>query len=118
MIRLKSEVTVTARRFSFNRRARHPRPPLKRWPKTNSRSRAPPSYIRRRKKPGDGKAARRRESFYERKITSLPGIPQKILSALEEWLELWRPGGSGDFFFGRRMEAAWAGLHERYFKIN
>jgi ABC1 atypical kinase-like domain len=31
---------------------------------------------------------------------------RKILPDLEEWLELWRPGGSGDFFFGRKMEPA------------
>ena len=23
---------------------------------------------------------------------------------LEEWLELWRPDGSGDYFFGQKME--------------
>jgi tRNA A-37 threonylcarbamoyl transferase component Bud32 len=31
---------------------------------------------------------------------------RKILPDLEEWLELLRPGGSGDFFFGQKMEPA------------
>jgi len=31
---------------------------------------------------------------------------RKILPELEEWLELWRPLGSGDAFFGRKMEPA------------
>jgi len=31
---------------------------------------------------------------------------RKILPDLEEWLELWRSDGSGDFFFGEKMEPA------------
>jgi predicted unusual protein kinase regulating ubiquinone biosynthesis (AarF/ABC1/UbiB family) len=31
---------------------------------------------------------------------------RKILPDLEEWLELWHPRGSGDYFFGQKMEPA------------
>ena len=44
------------------------------------------------------------------KIVCGPKAPyekaRKILPDLEEWLELWRSDGSGDFFFGQKMEPA------------